>query len=190
MSLQNVKRKRTSLKWQNPPPRLFQAFALTLWPGSIWVCSPWSCCHTPIIIPHTLGQKEQFLGFPSDCKSWAGWLVRRFSVAETWAGSSREPRGAESSILGLSCQSSQYRRLSDIFIRNLCSTWSRFFFLLACFLPSPGCPPSFHLKSIRPSRFSFPDYSSMVFSPLSETPPMASCQYRNHMLFWFPQARG
>lgn len=141
--------------------------------------------HSPYI-----GTERAIAGLPSDCKSWAGWVARRFSVAETWAGSSGEPRGAGSSILGLRCQSPQYRRLSDIFIRNLCSTWSRFFFLPACFLPSPGCPPSFHLKSIRPSRFSFRDYSSMVFSPFSETPPMASCQYRNHMLFWFPQARG
>lgn len=52
--------------------------------------------HSPYI-----GTERAIAGLPSDCKSWAGWVARRFSVAETWAGSSGEPRGAGSSTLGL-----------------------------------------------------------------------------------------
>lgn len=110
------------------------------------------------IMPQLWG-KRAVPGLPSEraapARWWGGFLQWRPEQ-----GPLPKSRGrAGSSLLGFSCQSSQLRRQFDIFIRNLCSTSPRFFFLLACFSSIPGCPSSFHLKSMGPSRFSFLDYS-------------------------------
>ena len=156
--------------------------ALTLWPGLYLSLQPVVLLPTCPSFPGHGGQKAT-PGLSSDWKSRAGWVVR-------WVLYGGPPGGwifyswvLLSIILTLRTNRSFHWKSLPCVVRvplpaGLLST-------------HPRMPSLFSCKVHSSCQVRLPGLLwSVVSSPFSEAPPMTSCQYRNHMLFWFPQAGG